>query len=94
MIQIRITEITGGTFPVSVYISDIYGNNQSLLGVINPGPVPPVVKYSSVVPAIFEDVPIIMLKLVDINGCEIFKNLPCTFGCAFEIIIEQVPVPS
>jgi hypothetical protein len=35
-----------------------------------------------------------MLKLVDINGCEIFKNLPCTFGCAFEIIIEQVPVPS
>ena len=94
MIQIRITEITGGTFPVSVYISDVYGNNQSLLGVIDPGPVPPVVKFSSVVPSIFEGVPAIMLKLVDVNGCEVFKTLPCTFGCAFEIIIEQVPVPS
>jgi hypothetical protein len=29
-----------------------------------------------------------MLKLVDANGCEIFKILDCTFGCAFEITIE------
>ena len=34
MTQVRIDEISGGTYPVSVYISDVYGNNRNLLGVI------------------------------------------------------------
>jgi hypothetical protein len=88
MNQVRITEISGGTFPISVYISDVYGNNQTLLGVINSGPVPPTVTYNSVIPAIFNSAPEIMLKLTDNNECEIFKILQCTFGCAFEITIE------
>jgi len=88
MNQVRITEISGGTFPISVYISDVYGNNQTLLGVINSGPVPPTVSYNSVIPAIFNTAPEIMLKLTDNNECEIFKILQCTFGCAFEITIE------
>jgi hypothetical protein len=88
MNQVRITEISGGTFPISVYISDVYGNNQTLLGVINSGPVPPTVTYNSVIPAIFNTAPEIMLKLTDSNECEIFKILQCTFGCAFEITIE------
>jgi hypothetical protein len=29
-----------------------------------------------------------MLRLIDNNGCDIFKILQCTFGCAFEITIE------
>jgi hypothetical protein len=88
MNQVRITEISGGTFPISVYISDVYGNNQTLLGVINSGPVPPTVTYNSVIPAIFNTAPEIILKLTDSNECEIFKILQCTFGCAFEITIE------
>ncbi len=88
MTQIRITEISGGTFPVAVYISDVYGNNQTLIGTISSGPVPPVVEYNSVIPSIFSTAPEIMLRLVDGNNCEVFKILSCTFGCAFQITIE------
>ena len=88
MIQVRITEITGGTFPIDVYISDVYGNYQTLLGTINPGPVPPVVEYNTVIPSIFQTAPQIMLTLTDDSGCSVFKILDCTFGCAFQITIE------
>ena len=30
MTQVRITDISGGTYPINVYIADIYGNNQTL----------------------------------------------------------------
>jgi hypothetical protein len=88
MTQIRITDISGGTYPISVYIADVYGNNSYLLGKINSGPVPPTVYYNTVIPTIFNTAPEIMLLLVDDNDCEIFKILDCTFGCAFEITIE------
>jgi hypothetical protein len=88
MTQIRITEISGGTFPVSVFISDVYGNNETLLGTISSGPVPPVVEYNTVVPPIFSTAPEIMLRLVDGNNCQVIKLLTCTFGCAFQITIE------
>lgn len=88
MTQVRITEISGGTYPISVYISDVYGNNQTLLGVVNSGPVPPTIEYNTSIPSIFASAPEIMLKLVDSNNCEVFKILTCTFGCAFQITIE------
>ncbi len=88
MIQVRITEITGGTYPIDVYISDVYGNHQTLLGTIDPGPVPPIVEYNTVIPSIFQTAPQIMLTLTDNNGCSLFKLLECTFGCTFQITIE------
>ena len=88
MIQVRITEISGGTYPIQVILSDIYGNNATTLATINPGPVPPVQTYNSTIPSIFETAPEILLTLIDSNGCQIFKILECTFGCAFEITIE------
>ena len=88
MVQIRITEISGGTYPIEVILSDIYGNNATNLATINPGPVPPVQTYNSTIPSIFETAPEILLTLIDSNGCQIFKILECTFGCAFEITIE------
>ena len=90
MTQIRITDISGGTYPISVYIADVYGNNRYLLGTINSGPVPPTVYYNTVIPTIFNTAPEIMLLLVDDNDCEIFKILDCTFGCTFNITIELV----
>lgn len=90
MNQIRIEGISGGTFPISVYIADSYGNNRYFIDTINPGPVPPPVRYNSTIPDIFEGVPQIMLILVDANGCERFELLPCTFGCSFEITFEFV----
>jgi hypothetical protein len=88
MVQIRITEISGGTYPIQVILSDIYGNNATTLATINYGPVPPVQTYNSTIPSIFETAPEVMLTLLDDNGCQIFKILDCTFGCAFEITIE------
>jgi len=90
MTQVRIDEISGGTYPISVYIADVYGNNRNLLGVIGSGPVPPTVYYNTVIPTIFNTAPEIMLLLVDDNDCEVFKILDCTFGCAFEITINLV----
>jgi len=88
MVQIRITEISGGTYPIQVIFSDIYGNNATTLATINPGTVPPVQTYNSTIPSIFQTAPEVMLTLIDANGCQIFKILDCTYGCAFEITIE------
>jgi len=90
MTQVRIDSISNGTYPISVYIADYYGNNQFLLGTINAGPVPPTISYNSTIPSIFNTAPAIMLKLVDALGCEVFQILDCTFGCAFEITIQLV----
>ena len=61
MVQIRITNISGGTYPIEVYISDVYGNNKSLLTTITSGPVPPTLFYTSSIPPIFETAPEILL---------------------------------
>jgi hypothetical protein len=90
MTQVRITDISGGTNPINVYIADVYGNNQSLLGTIATGTtVPPTVYYNTVIPSIFETAPEIMLLLVDANGCQVFKILQCTFVCTFQITIQM-----
>jgi hypothetical protein len=89
MVQVRITEITGGTYPIQAYLSDIYGNNQFLLGTINSGDAPPpTLSYNSTIPEIFQTAPQIMLTLVDANNCQVIKILDCTFGCAFNITVE------
>lgn len=87
MVQVRIEGISGATYPVNVYIADVYGNYQTLIGTITSA-VPPAVNYNSVIPAIFQTAPQIMLTLVDANGCSIFKILDCDFGCAFDISIQ------
>lgn len=89
MRQVRITEISGGTYPISVIISDIYGNNAFTLGTITSGDAPPpTLSYNTTIPAIFQTAPQIMLTLVDDNGCQVIKILDCTFGCTFNITIE------
>lgn len=80
MTQIRITQITGGTFPISVYISDVYGNNETFLGTITPGPVPPEVDYTAEIPAIFNNAPEVILKMIDANNCQVFQILVCIIG--------------
>ena len=87
MVQVRIEGISGATLPIDVYIADVYGNYQTLIGTIYSA-VPPVVNYNSVIPAIFQTAPQIMLTLVDANNCTIFKILDCDFGCVFDITVE------
>lgn len=91
MVQVRITEISGGTYPIQIYISDKFGNNQFLLSTLSTGTtVPPVVYYNSTIPSIFQTAPEIMLTLVDANNCQAMKILDCTFGCTFNITIDMV----
>ena len=78
MVQIRITNISGGTYPIVVWISDVYGNNKSYLTTITSGPVPPTLFYTAIIPPIFETAPEILLTLVDANGCELFELIPCS----------------
>jgi len=77
MTQVGITEISGGIYPISVFISDIYGNNSTLLGTIISGPVPPTVNYNNVIPTIFNTAPIVKITIIDNYGCERSKNLEC-----------------
>lgn len=89
MVQVRITGISGCTYPADLYISDKYGNNESLLTTLSAGTiVPPTIFINSTIPPIFQTAPEIMLRLVDSNNCETIKVLDCTFGCAFTILIE------
>jgi hypothetical protein len=84
MTQIRISAVTGAT-PINVYVADIYGNNQTLLGVItNTGAIPPDASFYP--PSLFNSAPQIMVKLIDNNGCEKFEIIDCTFG--FTISVE------
>ena len=86
MTQIRISAVTGAT-PINVYVADIYGYNQTLLGVItNTGAIPPDASFYP--PSLFNSAPQIMLKLIDNNGCEKFEIIDCTFGCGFTISVE------
>jgi hypothetical protein len=89
MVQVRIEGISGATYPISVFIADYYGNNQTLIGTISSGPVPPQVNYNTSIPSLFYTAPQIMLILRDASGCETFQLLDCTFGCTFQIIIEE-----
>ena len=73
MTQIRI-EAVSGTTPINVYVADIYGNNQSLIGTItNTGVIPPAARFYP--PSLFNTAPAIMVKLIDANGCEKFDIL-------------------
>lgn len=84
MSRIEIYSITGTT-PISIYVADVYGNNETFLGTIT-GSTPPSSFFTP--PTIFNTAPAVMLKLVDGNGCEKFKIIECRFGCAFDVIIS------
>lgn len=85
MTQIRIEAVTGAT-PISVYVADVYGNNQSLLGTItNTGVIPPAERFFP--PVLFDTAPAVMVKMVDSNGCEKFEIIDCSFGCGFDISV-------
>jgi len=84
--RIEITSVTGST-PISVYVSDAFGNFETLIGVIG-GAVPPAEFFYP--PSIFNTAPAVLLKLVFSNGCEVIKFLECRTGCWFDLIIETV----
>lgn len=86
MTRVEILAVTGTT-PINVYVSDYYGNNETLIYTITSGStIPPAT--GATLPSSFATAPAILLKLVDANGCEKVQLLECRFGCSFLITIE------
>jgi hypothetical protein len=78
-------ELTGST-PLNVYVSDVYGNNETKIGEISAS-IPPDQIFMP--PSLFEGAPQLMVTLEDTSGCRIFKILDCVFGCDFSITIIE-----
>lgn len=89
MRQIRIDNISGGTYPIEVYISDINLNNSTLIYTIGTGPVPPTIYINTQIPEIFQGADQVIVKLISNNNCISFNLLDCTY-CNYEIIISIV----
>lgn len=69
MSKIQVNIIDGATYPVSIYISDIYGNNKTFVGTVTSGPVPPIIDFTNL-PPIFNTAPAVMITMVDSSLCE------------------------
>ena len=66
--SIDITNVSGGTAPISLYACDEFGNNCTLLG------------YSAgiyVLPSLLQTATTIMVKYIDSTGCIFFKLITC-----------------
>jgi len=66
--SIDITNLSGGTAPVSLYVCDEYGNNCTFLG-YSPG--------IYILPSLLQTATTIMVKSVDSTGCIFFKLITC-----------------
>lgn len=76
MIIVYIYEISGETLPVDVFVSDIYGGNQTYLGTIN-SVVPPTVEFTIPSPSVFDNTPQLKIILQDSNSCQIYYENLC-----------------
>ena len=85
MTLVRIDSISGVTYPVDVYVADVYGNNRTFLANISSGPVPPELSYTTL-PPLFNNAPAVMIIVIDANNCEKFEIVECT--------ITETPTPT
>lgn len=76
MSKIQIDLISGVTYPVDLYVSDVYGNNKTFVSTISSGPVPPIIDFTSL-PSIFNTAPAVMITMIDANSCEKFEIVDC-----------------
>jgi len=87
MSKIQIDLISGVTYPVDLYVSDVYGNNKTFVSTITSGPIPPAIDFTSL-PAIFNTAPAVMITMVDANLCEKFEIAVC------ESVPNLTPTPT
>jgi hypothetical protein len=85
--QIQITSFTG-TLPAQVFVSDVYGNNTTLITTLVSA-VPPVLIFT--LPSLFDFAPAVMIKIVDDNGCEEISIEECI---SFFPSATPTPTPS
>jgi hypothetical protein len=71
--QIQITSFTGG-LPAQVFVSDVYGNNNTFVGSIVSA-IPPTIYFT--LPSLFDFAPAVKITIIDANGCEEFTIDEC-----------------
>jgi hypothetical protein len=71
--QIQITSFTGG-LPAQVFVSDVYGNNNTFVGSIVSA-IPPTIYFT--LPSLFDFAPAVKITIIDSNGCEEFTIDEC-----------------
>lgn len=72
-----------GSFPVSFYVCGIDLNNCVYVGSASTITSP----VEFILPVIFNGAPQIIIKLIDNNGCEIFRLVNCDDECLFQLVI-------
>lgn len=93
MTQVRIDSITGVTYPIDIYVADVYGNNRTYLATVLNGPVPPELSYTTL-PPLFDNAPAVMVIVIDANNCEKFEIVPCTIPVTPSITPTTTPTPT
>ena len=83
MALIEISSITGNS-PYQLYVSDIYGNNETFISSFS-GAVPPSQYFT--LPTLFDTAPIVLIKIIDANNCTTFHQASCQ-------VIVPTPTPS
>lgn len=80
--RLIIQNVTGST-PYQVYVCNIFETVCEYLGILSGTTLGKVFYLSST----FDTAPIITVKLIDNNGCEIKKNIMCDSDCTFQIVM-------
>lgn len=80
--RLIIQNVTGSA-PYQVYACNVYETICEYLGILSGITLGKVFYLSST----FDTAPMITVKLIDNNGCEIKKNILCDSNCTFQIVI-------
>jgi len=76
MTTIEITGVTGATYPIDIYVCDVYGAMCFIVATI-PGPPPPPPTIPIILPYQFDSAPAVGIKIIDSGGCEKFEIYNC-----------------
>jgi hypothetical protein len=74
MTSIDLTSITGLTYPYTVYVCNVYGEDCILIAVIE-NTVPP--NNEIALPIEFNQAPAVGIKIITTDGCERFLTFDC-----------------
>ena len=74
MTSITLNTITGLTYPYTIYVCNVYGNDCILISTVTTS-VPPINEI--LLPPPFDMAPAVGIKIITSDGCERFKIIDC-----------------
>lgn len=82
MTKIVLTNLVG-SYPLRVYVSDVYGGNEAFLGQINTS-FTGTTEYN--LPIVFQNAPQVTIKIIDSLNKLVERQLNCKFNC--DLIVD------